>query len=159
MSLSLVKEYFESQGLGDRVYIFDISTATVPLAAAAVGCQEAEIAKTLSFVTSKGPMLIVMAGDVKVDNRKYKDTFNNEKAKMLSFEETESIVGHAVGGVCPFCINDGVKVYLDISLKRFEYVHPACGSSNSAIKLTPAEVERYSKNFVSWVDVTKPMIE
>ena len=118
-----------------------------------------KIAKTLSFVTSAGPMLIVMAGDVKVDNRKYKDTFNNEKAKMLSFEETESIIGHAVGGVCPFCVKDGVKVYLDNSLKRFEYIHPACGSSNSAIKLTPAEIEQHSTNFVSWVDVTKPMVE
>ena len=159
MSLEIVKKYFEDNNLGDRVYVFDISTATVALAAQAVGCSEAEIAKTLSFVTSDGPMLIVMAGDVKVDNRKYKDTFNNEKAKMLSYEETEKIIGHAVGGVCPFCVNAGVKVYLDESLKRFEHIHPACGSSNSAIKLTPAEIEKHSTNFISWVDVTKPMAE
>ena len=157
MSLQKVKEYMESKNLGDRVYVFDISTATVELAAKAVGCTNAEIAKTLSFVTQEGPMVIVMAGDVKVDNRKYKDTFNNQKAKMLSFEETESVIGHAVGGVCPFCLNDGVRVYLDESLKRFEYVHPACGSSNSAVKLTPAEVESLATNFVGWIDVTKEM--
>ena len=117
MSLEVVKKYFADNGLEDRVYVFDISTATVELAARAVGCTNAEIAKTLSFVTTEGPMVIVMAGDVKVDNRKYKDTFNNQKAKMLSYEETESIIGHAVGGVCPFCLNEGVKVYLDDSLK------------------------------------------
>ncbi len=159
MSLEIVKKYFEDNNLGDRVYVFDISTATVSLAAAAVGCSEAEIAKTLSFVTAEGPMLIVMAGDVKVDNRKYKDTFSNQKAKMLSYEETEKIIGHAVGGVCPFCVNNGVRVYLDMSLRRFEYIHPACGSSNSAIKLTPDEIEKHSTNFISWIDVTKPMSE
>ena len=137
----------------DRILEFDVSSATVELAAAALHCEGARIAKTLSFHVGEQAILIVTAGDTKIDNAKYKATFGT-KAKMLSFEEVEPLIGHGVGGVCPFGINDGVKVYLDESMKRFQTVFPACGSSNSAIELTISELEQYS-GYERWVDVCK----
>lgn len=155
MAIENVRKYFREFGIEDRIMEFDVSSATVELAAKALGCEGCRIAKTLSFMTDVGPILIVMAGDAKIDNPKYKAQFG-KKAKMLTPDEAESLVGHAVGGVCPFAVNEGVLVYLDESLKRFETVFPACGSSNSAIELTLEELERYS-NFSAWVDVSKPM--
>jgi prolyl-tRNA editing enzyme YbaK/EbsC (Cys-tRNA(Pro) deacylase) len=137
----------------DRVQELDESSATVELAAEALGCEPCRIAKTLSFMVDGRPILIVMAGDVKIDNHKYK-TYFGAKAKMLTPQEAETLVGHAVGGVCPFAVNDGVTVYLDESLKRFQTVFPACGSSNSAIELTIEELEKYS-SFTEWIDVGK----
>lgn len=130
-----------------------MSSATVELAAEALHCEPQRIAKTLSFMVDGHAVLVVAAGDAKIDNSKYKAQFGT-KAKMLSPEEAESLVGHAVGGVCPFAVNEGVPVYLDVSLKRFETVFPACGSSNSAIELTISELETYS-GYVEWVDVCK----
>ena len=153
MSIERVRTYFQTFGMEDRILEFNVSSATVDLAAQAVGCEPCRIAKTLSFKIQEAPILIVTAGDAKVDNAKYKATFG-AKAKMLTPEEASSMIGHAVGGVCPFAINDGVRVYLDASLKRFETVFPACGSSNSAIELTISELEQYS-GFTSWVDVCK----
>ena len=154
MAIERVREYFRGLGMEERVLDFPVSSATVELAAQAVGCEPCRIAKTLSFMVSEKPILIVTAGDAKVDNSKYKGKFST-KAKMLTPEEAETLVGHAVGGVCPFAINEGVTVYLDESLKRFETVFPACGSSNSAIELTIPELEKYSCAFASWVDVCK----
>lgn len=151
MSIEKVKEYFKQFGMEDKVLEFDVSSATVELAAQALGVEGARIAKSMSFKIGDEAILIIAAGDVKIDNRKYKDTFHT-KAKMLTFDEVESYIGHAVGGVCPFAVNDGVTVYLDESLKRFETVFPACGSSNSAIELTIPEIEKYS-GYTSWVDV------
>ncbi len=153
MSIQKVREYFGQFGIQDKIQEFDVSSATVELAAKALNCEPKRIAKTLSFLIHDQAILIVTAGDAKIDNAKYKATFGI-KAKMLSFEQVEPIVGHAVGGVCPFSINDNIKVYLDNSLKRFETVYPACGSSNSAIELTIVELEKYS-NYTSWVDVCK----
>ena len=153
MSIEKVKAFFEKYGMADRVLEFDVSSATVELAAQAVGCEPCRIAKTLSFLADGQPILIVAAGDAKIDNPKYKARFA-AKAKMLTPEEAETLVGHAVGGVCPFAVNEGVKVYLDESLKRFPTVFPACGSSNSAIELSIGELEKYS-GFDSWVDVCK----
>lgn len=153
MSLEKVKKFFESKGLENAVMEFDVSSATVELAAKALGCEEARIAKTLSFRIDEQPVLIVTAGDVKIDNSKYKKLFHT-KAKMLKFEEVEAVIGHGVGGVCPFAVNDGVKVYLDESLKRFDTVFPACGSSNSAIELNIQDLEKYSGSD-GWVDVCK----
>jgi prolyl-tRNA editing enzyme YbaK/EbsC (Cys-tRNA(Pro) deacylase) len=153
MAIEKVKAYFKTFGMEDRVLEFEVSSATVDLAALAVGCEPCRIAKTLSFLVDGSPILIVTAGDAKVDNHKYKEQFG-KKAKMLTPEETETLVGHAVGGVCPFAVNEGVTVYLDESLKRFETVFPACGSSNSAIELTIPELEQYS-GFAAWVDVCK----
>lgn len=153
MSIAKVKEYFKTKGIDDRIQEFEISSATVSLAAKALNCEEQRIAKTLSFHVGDGVILIVAAGDAKIDNAKYKAQFAT-KAKMLSFDEVEPLIGHAVGGVCPFAINDGIKTYLDISLKRFATVFPACGSSNSAIELTPDELEKYS-NAIGWIDVCK----
>ena len=153
MSIEKVKAFFEEYGMADRVLEFDVSSATVELAAQAVGCEPCRIAKTLSFLADGQPILIVAAGDAKIDNPKYKARFA-AKAKMLTPEEAETLVGHAVGGVCPFAVNEGVKVYLDESLKRFPTVFPACGSSNSAIELSIGELEKYS-GFDSWVDVCK----
>jgi prolyl-tRNA editing enzyme YbaK/EbsC (Cys-tRNA(Pro) deacylase) len=132
---------------------FEVSSATVELAAEAVGCEPGRIAKTLSFMVEEHPILIVAAGDARIDNHKYKTRFG-KKAKMLTPEEAETLVGHAVGGVCPFAVNDGVTVYLDESLKRYPTVFPACGSSNSAIELTMEELEKYS-GFAAWIDVCK----
>lgn len=152
MAIERVKEYFKKFDMEDRITVFDVSSATVKEAALALNCEEKLIAKTLAFVTDK-PILIVTAGDVKIDNSKYKQEFG-VKAKMLPFEDVESIIGHAVGGVCPFGINEGIEVYLDVSLQRFSYVYPACGSANSAIKLSIKELETYS-NYVKWIDVCK----
>lgn len=153
MSLEKVKAFFRDKGIEDRILIFDVSSATVPLAAKALGCDEARIAKTLSFHVGEKVVLVVAAGDTKIDNAKFKAQFHT-KAKMLSFDEAEALIGHKIGGVCPFAVNDGVEVYLDESLKRFNTVFPACGSSNSAIELTIPELENYS-DFISWVDVCK----
>ncbi len=151
MSIQRVKDYFRALGLEDRVLEFDVSSATVDLAAQALGCQPCRIAKTLSFLADGHAILIVAAGDAKVDNPKYKAQFGT-KAKMLTPQEAEELVGHAVGGVCPFAVNQGVTVYLDQSLKRFETVFPACGSGNSAIELSIPELEQYS-GYTTWVDV------
>lgn len=153
MAIEKVRAYFAKLGMEDRVREFDVSSATVELAAQALNCAPCRIAKTLSFLVDGHAILIVAAGDAKVDNHKYKAQFAT-KAKMLTPEEAVNLVGHAVGGVCPFVVNEGVTVYLDESLKRFETVFPACGSSNSAIELTIPELERYS-GFASWVDVCK----
>jgi prolyl-tRNA editing enzyme YbaK/EbsC (Cys-tRNA(Pro) deacylase) len=153
MAIEKVKEYFRTFGIEDRVQELAVSSATVELAAHALGCEPCRIAKTLSFLVDGGPILIVAAGDAKVDNHKYKAQFGT-KAKMLTPEEAETLVGHAVGGVCPFAVNEGVTVYLDESLKRFQTVFPACGSSNSAIELTIPELEKYS-GFAAWIDVCK----
>ena len=153
MAIERVKEYFKEFGIEDRIQEFTVSSATVALAAQALGCEECRIAKTLSFHVDDKVVLIVAAGDTKIDNPKYKAQFAT-KAKMLAFEEAESLIGHAVGGVCPFAVNEGVLVYLDISLKRFETVFPACGSSNSAIELNMEELEKYSGS-LGWIDVCK----
>ena len=151
MAIEEVKEYFRQFGITNRIMEFEGSSATVELAAAALNCQPARIAKTLSFIVNDQPILIVAAGDTKIDNSKYKARFGT-KAKMLSPEQAVALVGHAVGGVCPFAVNDGVTVFLDESLKRFQTVFPACGSSNSAVELTIPELERYS-HFSAWIDV------
>lgn len=153
MAIEKVKEYFGEFGMADRVQEFDVSSATVELAAQALKTEPCRIAKTLSFMVDGHPILVVAAGDAKIDNAKYKARFHT-KAKMLTPDETETIVGHAVGGVCPFAVNKGVTVYLDESLKRFETVFPACGSSNSAIELSIEELGTYS-GFAAWVDVCK----
>lgn len=153
MSIEKVRESFRNFGIEDRIKEFEVSSATVELAAAALMCEPQRIAKTLSFMVDNKAILIVAAGDAKIDNRKYKARFST-KAKMLSPEDTKSLIGHAVGGVCPFGVNDGVTIYLDDSLKRFETVFPACGSSNSAIELTIPELEKYS-GFTEWIDVCK----
>ena len=153
MAIEKVKAYFREYGMEERIQEFDVSSATVELAAKALHCESQRIAKTLSFMVENEAVLIVTAGDAKIDNPKYKAKFG-KKAKMLSLDEVETLVGHAVGGVCPFAVNEGVIVYLDISLKRFETVFPACGSSNSAIELTIPELEKYS-GYVEWVDVCK----
>lgn len=153
MSIEIVRRYFFSYGMEERILEFPVSSATVDLAAQAVGCIPARIAKTLSFKVGEDPILIVAAGDAKIDNRKYKDKFG-KKAVMLSQEEVAEKIGHAVGGVCPFGIPDTVSVYLDESMKRFETVFPAAGSSNSAIELNMEELMRYSRA-KEWIDVCK----
>ena len=153
MSIEKVRAYFRSLGMEDRVMEFPVSSATVELAALAVGCGPQRIAKTLSFMVGEKPILIVAAGDARIDNPKYKAQFS-QKAKMLSAQQAAELIGHAVGGVCPFAVNAGVTVYLDESLRRFETVFPACGSSNSAIELTILELEQYS-GFDAWIDVCK----
>lgn len=157
MSIERVKEYFKKYGMDGRILEFEVSSATVELAAKAVGTAPERIAKTMSFMIDEQPILILLAGDAKIDNPKYKAEFHT-KAKMLSFDEVETIVGHGVGGVCPFGINEGIEVYLDDSLKRFETVFPAAGSANSAIELTIEELEKYS-NFKKWIDVSKAIIK
>ncbi len=153
MSIDRVRAYFRELGVEDKVQELDMSSATVELAAAALNVEPGRIAKTLSFMVNEQPILIVAAGDVKIDNAKYKKIFG-AKAKMLTPDEAVTLIGHAVGGVCPFAVNEGVTVYLDESLKKFETVFPACGSSNSAIELTMEELERYSL-YKEWVDVCK----
>lgn len=153
MAIERVRSFFRELGMEERIQEFEVSSATVQLAAQALNCEPCRIAKTLSFMVQDAPILVVAAGDAKIDNSKYKAQFN-VKAKMLSPDEAEKLIGHAVGGVCPFGINEGVTVYLDESLKRFETVFPACGSSNSAIQLTIPELEEYS-SFVQWIDVSK----
>lgn len=153
MAVEKVKEFFGKLGMEDRIQEFDVSSATVELAAEALHCEPCRIAKTLSFTVDGNPILIVAAGDTKIDNPKYKAQFGT-KAKMLAPDEVQEMIGHAVGGVCPFAVNDGVTVYLDESLKRFQTVFPACGSSNSAIELTIEELERFS-DYKAWIDVCK----
>ena len=153
MSIERVRPYLEQRGMAERITEFDVSSATVELAAAALGCEGKRIAKTLSFMLENRAILIVAAGDAKVDNRKYK-TFFGAKAKMLTAQEAIDLVGHPVGGVCPFAVNEGVRVYLDISMKRFETVFPAAGSAGSAVRLTCDELFECSQA-LEWVDVCK----
>ena len=153
MAIEKVREYFAGCGMADRILEFYSSSATVELAAQALSCEPRRIAKSLSFMLGEEPILVVTAGDAKVDNAKYKAKFG-KKAKMLTPDEVVQFIGHAIGGVCPFAVNDGVTVYLDKSLKRFSTVFPACGSSNSAIELTIPELEEHS-GFTEWVDVCK----
>ncbi len=154
MSLELVKTYLEKEGILDRLKVLHESSATVELAAQALGCEPARIAKTMSFLTDNGAILVVTAGDVKVDNKKFKEQFH-QKAKMIPGEQVEEYIGHAPGGVCPFAIRENVPVYMDVSLKRFEIVYPAGGDAHSAVELTPAELEKYA-HACGWVDVCKP---
>ena len=154
MSIEKVRAYFKPLGIEDRIREFDVSSATVELAAVAVGVEGARIAKSLSFKVEDKPIIIVVAGDAKVDNSRYKAQFHT-KAKMLTHEEAHDWIGHDVGGVCPFALPEDVKVYLDVSLKRFGTVFPAAGSSNSAVEMTCDELERYASNFAAWVDVCK----
>ena len=154
MSIQKVRAYFEQFGIADRIREFEVSSATVELAAVAVGVEGARIAKSLSFKVDDQPIIIVVAGDAKVDNSRYKAQFHT-KAKMLTHEEAHTLIGHDVGGVCPFALPEDVSVYLDESLRRFETVFPAAGSANSAIELTCGELERCSSNFTAWVDVCK----
>lgn len=153
MAIEKVKEYFRQYGMENRIQEFEVSSATVELAAEALHCEPCKIAKTLSFMADGHPILLVVAGDAKIDNAKYKAQFGT-KAKMLTPDETQTMIGHAVGGVCPFAVSDDVVVYLDISLKRFQTIFPACGSSNSAIELTIEELEKYS-SYTAWIDVCK----
>lgn len=153
MSYEKAKAHLEKFGLADRIRLFDASSATVALAAAALGTEEARIAKSLSFSLGDGAILVIAAGDAKIDNAKFKSTFAT-KARMLDHDSVERLIGHAVGGVCPFGVNDRVKVYLDRSLCRFDVVYPAAGTSHSAVELTVPELERASL-FDSWVDVTR----
>ena len=153
MAIEKVRDYFKQWNIETRILEFQTSSATVELAAQAVGCAPERIAKTLSFKLAEKCVLIVTAGDARIDNSKFKAHFKT-KAKMLSAEEVEHLVGHGIGGVCPFAVNSNVDIYLDDSLERFETVFPACGSSNSAIELTIAELEKYS-NSVGWFDLCK----
>ena len=146
-------EYFKSQHMETQMKEFDVSSATVELAAAAIGCAPEQIAKTLSFMVNDTPILIVAAGDTKIDNSKYKMQFHS-KAKMLTPEQVQTLIGHPIGGVCPFGIKSGVNVYLDISLKRFSTVYAACGSPNSIIQLSIPELEQHSF-YLEWIDVCK----
>lgn len=154
MSFAVAYAHLEKLGLADRVHTFDASTATVELAAQQLGCDPARIAKSMAFLTENGPVIVLAAGDVKVDNRKFKDTFHT-KAKMIPGEEVEALIGHAPGGVCPFGVREGVTVYLDRSIDRFDIVYPACGDAASGVRLTPEELYR-AAGAVDFVDVTKP---
>lgn len=153
MSIEVVRSYFKTLGIEDRIQEFPVSSATVELAAQALNCAPERIAKTLSFKVDETAILIVAAGDAKVDNSKFKSQFHT-KAKMLTAEEVVEFVGHAVGGVCPFAVKEGVSIYLDESLKRFQTVFPACGSANSAIELTIPELEQYIGT-CQWINVCK----
>ncbi|MDO5133317.1 MAG: YbaK/EbsC family protein [Eubacteriales bacterium] len=153
MSFEKASEYLRKRGLEDRILRPEASSATVELAAAAIGVTPGEIAKTLSFITKEGPVLVIAEGTAKVDNRKYKDTFHT-KAKMIGAQEVEALIGHAPGGVCPFGINEGVPVYMDESLRKYEVVYPAAGDDHSAVRLTVAELESAS-GAIGWVDVCK----
>lgn len=154
MAIERARAWLKGFGLDGRILEFEVSSATVSLAAAAAGVIPARIAKTMSFMTPEGPILVVTAGDARIDNPKYKARFH-AKAKMLGRDEVEGLVGHAVGGVCPFGIEEGVRTYLDESLRRFDTVFPACGSDNSAIELSCDELERAAQGFSGWVDVCK----
>lgn len=153
MSLQRAKNYLKKHNLDNEIMEFDVSSATVKEAAKALNCEEKEIAKTLSFIVDDKPILIVTAGDAKIDNAKYKEEFH-VKAKMIPFDNVEELIGHAVGGVCPFGVNENVTTYLDSSLKRLKVLYPACGSSNSAIKLNIQKLEEIS-NYEKWIDVCK----
>ena len=152
MAIERVRSFFKEQGIEDRIQEFEVSSATVQLAAQALNCEPCRIAKTLSFMVQNAPILIVAAGDAKIDNAKYKAHFH-QKAKMLTAQEAVDRIGHAVGGVCPFALPEDVTVWLDISLKRFDTVFPACGSSNSAIELTCDQLEEHSGG--TWADLCK----
>lgn len=151
MAFDKAKAYLTERGLSDHVMSFDVSSATVELAAAAVGTEPARIAKSLTFSVDGAAVMILCAGDAKIANPKYKAFFHT-KAKMLTPDEVSGLIGHEIGGVCPFGINDGVKVYLDTSLKRFDTVYPACGNAASAVKLSIEELERVS-GYIEWIDV------
>lgn len=153
MALEKVISYFDRVGLKDRVKVFEQSSATVELAALAVGCEPAHIAKTMSFLQGDKAILIVTAGDARIENKKYKALFH-QKAKMIPWDDVENYIGHAPGGVCPFEIKEGVDTYLDVSLKRFETVYPAAGSDNSAVALSIEELEKHS-NSLGWIDICK----
>lgn len=153
MSFEAVAAYFDTLHMKDRCIDLKTSSATVAEAAEALGASEAEIAKTLSFLVDDEPLILVTAGDARIDNHKYKETFH-KKAKMIPGSDVERLTGHAPGGVCPFCLPDNVPVYLDISLKRFAIVYPACGTDHSAVKLTPDELELAARP-AGWVDVCK----
>lgn len=153
MSYESVRAYFEQAGLGDRLMLPEHSSATVEEAARAIGCEPRQIAKTLSFLADGGAILVVVAGDARVDNRKYRETFGT-KARMIPADEVERFIGHAPGGVCPFAVHAGVRVWLDVSLRRFPIVYPAAGSDHSAVRLTPQELERLS-HATGWVDVCR----
>lgn len=157
MAFDKAKAYLDRMGYGDRVSTFDVSSATVELAAAAVGTVPGQIAKSLTFMAEGAPVMILCAGDTKISNSKFKQYFHT-KAVMLTREEVHSMIGHDVGGVCPFGINEGVTVYLDESLKRFEIVYPACGSDNSAVKLSVPELEEIS-GYREWIDVCQVKAE
>ena len=151
MALEEAKAYLVNKGYGDRIRIFVVSSATVELAAVAVGTEPARIAKSLTFMVGEQPVMIIAAGDAKVSNSKYKAYFH-KKAKMLTRDEVNTLIGHDLGGVCPFGIKDGVEVYLDVSLQRFDRIYPACGSANSAVELTPEELDKLSGS-KEWIDV------
>ncbi|WP_411734839.1 YbaK/EbsC family protein [Paenibacillus sp. M2] len=153
MAIEKVKDFFKQYGMDSQIIEFEVSSATVDLAATALGCKPERIAKTLSFIVNGQAVLVVAAGDAKVDNKKFKEYFKT-KAKMLSPDEAIDMVGHAIGGVCPFAIKNDASVYLDISLKRFDTMYPACGSSNSAIELTIKQLEKFS-SYSEWIDVCK----
>lgn len=153
MAIDKVREYLSKYDMDNRIQEFNVSSATVELAAEALGCEPEKIAKTMSFMVGEQVVLIVTAGDMKIDNQKYKQHFAT-KAKMIQYDQVEELTGHAPGGVCPFAVKDGVTTYLDVSLKRFDKVYPACGSSNSAIGLTIEELEKCS-GYKEWIDVCK----
>ena len=153
MAIERAKAYLKNYGLDGDIMEFSVSSATVAEAAVAIGCRGEEIAKSLSFMVDDCAILVVASGNSKIDNSKFKAEFHT-KAKMLAFDEVEALIGHAVGGVCPFGVKENVKIYLDVSLKSYETIYPACGSSNSAIKLTPAKLEEIVP-FEKWVDVCK----
>ena len=154
MAIEKVIEYFKTLGAEDKIKQFEVSSATVELAAEALGCEGARIAKTMSFLVDEKAVLIVTAGDRKIDNSKFKGVFRT-KAKMLTPEQVDTLIGHSIGGVCPFAINEGCTVYLDESLKRFDIVYPAAGNAASAVELTPEELEKYANYFAGWIDVCK----
>ena len=154
MSIETVREYFRDFGMEERIREFPVSSATVELAAKVVGVEPGRIAKSMSFRLGEDAIVIVMAGDARVDNPRYKAQFH-AKAKMLSFDEAHSLIGHDPGGVCPFALPEGVKTYLDVSLRRFATVFPAAGSANSAIEMRCEELERCSSGFAGWVDVCR----
>lgn len=153
MSFENAKLHLERMGFQDRIKEFNVSSATVLLAASAVGCEPSNIAKTMSFKIENKAILIVAAGDTKIDNQKFKAEFHT-KAKMLTPDEVKDYIGHEIGGVCPFGVKDGVDIYFDKSLTRFDFIYPACGSSNSAVKLSCEELEKIVGKF-KWIDVCK----
>lgn len=152
MSLESVTDYLDEKGFAERIKVFDVSSATVELAAKALGCEPQKIAKTMAFYLDDGCVMIVTAGDTKIDNSKFKAQFS-KKASMVKFDDVERLTGHPVGGVCPFAVSESAKIYLDDSMKRFEYVYPAAGTANSAVKLTPDELAEITG--ADWVEVTK----
>ena len=153
MSIDKVRNYFKEYNIEKSIIELSTSTATVKEAAESLGTEFINDFNVSAPIVEDKPIIIVVAGDAKIDNSKYKGYFHS-KAKMIPYEEVNNLIGHNPGGVCPFAINEGVTVYLDESLKRFDYVYPACGSSNSAIKLTIEELEKYS-NYTTWIDVCK----